>query len=270
MEIQELFTTEAIVSLLTLTLLEIVLGIDNIIFISIVSDKLPKDQQGKARSLGILIALLARVGLLFGITWIVSLKEPLFYAFKIGFSGRDIILFLGGLFLLGKSTTEIHHKLEGDDEGGKEVKVLSMRSAIIQIVLLDIVFSFDSILTAVGLVDSVYIMIIAVVISLGVMLAFARKISDFVNSHPSIKMLALSFLIMIGVLLVAEAFHVHVPKGYVYFAMAFSLLVEMLNLRLDKKQAKAVKLRGGFNEGILNKEESTSKNNNVARPVVKK
>ncbi len=246
MELQELFTTEAIISLLTLTLLEIVLGIDNIIFISIVADKLPKEQQGKARTIGILLALVVRVGLLFAISWIVSLKEPLFYAFKIGFSGRDIILFLGGLFLLGKSTTEIHHKLEGDEEDATSRKVVSMRSAIIQIVLLDIVFSFDSILTAVGLVDSVYIMIIAVVIALGVMLAFARPISNFVNTHPSIKMLALSFLIMIGLLLVAEAFHVHVPKGYVYFAMAFSLLVEMLNLRLDKKKNNAVKLRNKY------------------------
>ncbi|QHT68027.1 TerC family protein [Rhodocytophaga rosea] len=245
MELQELLTTEAIISLLTLTLLEIVLGIDNIIFISIVSDKLPKEQQKRARSIGILLALVVRVALLFGISWIVSLKEPLFYAFKMGFSGRDIILFLGGLFLLAKSTTEIHHKLEGATGESETPKVVSMRSAIIQIVLLDIVFSFDSILTAVGLVDSVYIMIIAVVIALGVMLAFAQAISNFVNKHPSIKMLALSFLIMIGLLLVAEAFHVHVPKGYVYFAMAFSLLVEMLNLRLDKKN-NAVKLRSKY------------------------
>lgn len=245
MELQELLTTEAIISLLTLTLLEIVLGIDNIIFISIVSDKLPKEQQKRARSIGILLALVVRVGLLFGISWIVGLKEPLFYAFKMGFSGRDIILFLGGLFLLAKSTTEIHHKLEGETEDDTSKKVFTMRSAIIQIVLLDIVFSFDSILTAVGLVDSVYIMIVAVVIALGVMLAFAQAISNFVNKHPSIKMLALSFLIMIGLLLVAEAFHVHVPKGYVYFAMAFSLLVEMLNLRLDKK-SNAVKLRSKY------------------------
>jgi predicted tellurium resistance membrane protein TerC len=245
MELQELFSTEAIISLLTLTVLEIVLGIDNIIFISIVSDKLPGDQQKRARTIGILLALIVRIGLLFGISWIVSLKEPLFYAFKMGFSGRDIILFLGGLFLLGKSTTEIHHKLEGATGESEAPKVVSMRSAIIQIVLLDIVFSFDSILTAVGLVDSVYIMIIAVVIALGVMLAFAQAISNFVNKHPSIKMLALSFLIMIGLLLVAEAFHVHVPKGYVYFAMAFSLLVEMLNLRLDKKN-NAVKLRSKY------------------------
>ena len=245
MELQELFSTEAIISLLTLTVLEIVLGIDNIIFISIVSDKLPKEQQKRARTIGILLALGVRIGLLFGISWIVSLKDPLFYAFKMGFSGRDIILFLGGLFLLAKSTTEIHNKLEGETEDTTSKKVFTMRSAIIQIVLLDIVFSFDSILTAVGLVDSVYIMIIAVVIALGVMLAFAQAISNFVNKHPSIKMLALSFLIMIGLLLVAEAFHVHVPKGYVYFAMAFSLLVEMLNLRLDKKN-NAVKLRSKY------------------------
>lgn len=259
MELQELFTTEAIISLLTLTLLEIVLGIDNIIFISIVSDKLPAEQQKKARSIGILLALVVRVALLFGISWIVSLKEPLFYAFKIGFSGRDIILFLGGLFLLGKSTTEIHHKLEGETEGINTRKVVTMRSAVIQIILLDIVFSFDSILTAVGLVDSVYIMIIAVVIALGVMLAFAQAISNFVNKHPSIKMLALSFLIMIGLLLVAEAFHVHVPKGYVYFAMAFSLLVEMLNLRLDKKKDNAVKLRSKYTQDNVNADEPKKK-----------
>jgi predicted tellurium resistance membrane protein TerC len=251
MDIQELFTTEAIISLLTLSLLEIVLGIDNIIFISIISDRLPKDQQKKARTVGILLALIVRVGLLFGISWIVSLKDPLFYAFKIGFSGRDIILFLGGLFLLGKSTTEIHHKLEGDEEGTSAKKATSLQSAIIQIILLDIVFSFDSILTAVGLVDNVLIMIIAVVIALGVMLAFATPISTFVNTHPSIKMLALSFLIMIGLLLVAEAFHVHVPKGYVYFAMAFSFGVELLNLKLDKKKNNSVKLRGGLNEQYI-------------------
>jgi predicted tellurium resistance membrane protein TerC len=251
MDIQELFTTEAIISLLTLSLLEIVLGIDNIIFISIISDRLPKEQQKRARTIGILMALIVRVGLLFGISWIVSLKDPLFYAFKIGFSGRDIILFLGGLFLLAKSTTEIHHKLEGDEGGATTKKATSMRSAIIQIILLDIVFSFDSILTAVGLVDNVLIMIIAVVIALGVMLAFANSISSFVNKHPSIKMLALSFLIMIGLLLVAEAFHVHVPKGYVYFAMAFSFAVELLNMKLDKKSNDAVKLRGGLNEQYI-------------------
>ncbi|MDO1447300.1 TerC family protein [Rhodocytophaga aerolata] len=251
MDIQGLFTTEAIISLLTLSLLEIVLGIDNIIFISIISDRLPKEQQKKARTVGILLALIVRIGLLFGISWIVSLKEPLFYVFKNGFSGRDIILFLGGLFLLGKSTTEIHHKLEGDEEGTSAKKATSLRSAIIQIILLDIVFSFDSILTAVGLVDNVLIMIIAVIIALGVMLAFATPISTFVNTHPSIKMLALSFLIMIGLLLVAEAFHVHVPKGYVYFAMAFSFGVELLNLKLDKKKDNAVKLRGGLNEQYI-------------------
>lgn len=248
MNFQDLLTTESIISLLTLALLEIVLGIDNIIFISIVSDRLPKEQQKKARTIGILLALIVRIGLLFAISWIVSLKDPLFYAFDIGFSGRDIILFLGGLFLLGKSTTEIHHKLEGEEESDASRKVTGFRSAIIQIVLLDIVFSFDSILTAVGLVDNVLIMIIAVVIALGVMLIFATAISNFVNTHPSIKILALSFLIMIGLLLVAEAFHVHVPKGYVYFSMAFSLGVEMINLRLDKKKGKAVKLHDRYTQ----------------------
>jgi predicted tellurium resistance membrane protein TerC len=272
MDIQALFTTEAIISLLTLSLLEIVLGIDNIIFISIISDRLPKEQQKKARTIGILLALIVRIGLLFGISWIVSLKEPLFYAFKMGFSGRDIILFLGGLFLLGKSTTEIHHKLEGDEESSAAGKATSMRSAIIQIILLDIVFSFDSILTAVGLVDEVLIMIIAVIIALGVMLAFASAIANFVNNHPSIKMLALSFLIMIGLLLVAEAFHAHVPKGYVYFAMAFSLMVELLNLKLDKKKNNSVKLRGRLNEQYIpdaDKLEGSS-GRDAGRPVMEK
>lgn len=249
MDIQALFSTEGIISLLTLSLLEIVLGIDNIIFISILAGKLPAEQQGKARTVGIALALLVRVALLFGITWIVSLKDPLFYVFNIGFSGRDIILFLGGLFLLAKSTTEIHHKLEGEEENNADPtrKRMTLRSAIIQIILLDIVFSFDSILTAVGLVDEIIIMIVAVVIALGVMLIFAKSIGDFVNKHPTVKMLALSFLLMIGLLLVVEAFHVHVPKGYVYFAMAFSLLVEILNLRMNKK-AKPVELHTRYKE----------------------
>ncbi len=240
---QELLTSAGLVSLLTLSLMEIILGIDNVIFISIVSSKLPTHQQDKARTIGILLALFVRIALLFGITWIIGLKEPLF---TLGFlemlhvdpefSGRDIILLLGGLFLIGKTTSEIHHKLQGEADGlSNEVKVKpSLMHGIIQIVLIDIVFSFDSILTAVGLVQNVVIMIIAVIISLGVMLIFAKKISDFVNNNPTIKMLALSFLVLIGFLLVVEAFGEHVPKGYVYFAMTFSFVVELLNMRSRK------------------------------------
>lgn len=236
-----LLTSEGLISLFTLTLLEIILGIDNIIFISIISSKLPADQQGRARSIGILVALGVRIALLFGITWVIGLKEPIFslpFLSYIGLdpdlSGRDLILLGGGLFLIGKTTTEIHDKLEGHEEKDRKIIRVSIVKAIIQIVLIDIVFSFDSILTAVGLVKEVSIMIVAVVISLTVMLIFAKSISDFVDRHPTIKMLALSFLVLIGFLLVVEAFDVHVPKGYVYFAMAFSFIVEMLNMRLRK------------------------------------
>ena len=237
------------ISLVTLTLMEIVLGIDNIIFISIVAGKLPVEQQGKARTIGLLCALVFRVILLLFISHIVAMKDPLFTLDlpsgmeDFGVTGRDIILFFGGLFLIAKSTTEIHGKLEGEEEEHTIKKVAhSLSKVIFQIILIDIVFSFDSILTAVGLVEHVTIMIIAVILSMGVMLAFAKAISDFVNKHPTIKMLALSFLIMIGFMLVLEALHQHVPKGYVYFAMAFSLAVELLNMRLRKK-TKPVELR---------------------------
>ena len=223
--------------------MEIVLGIDNIIFISIVAGKLPASEQGRARNIGLMLALVFRILLLLSITWIVGLKDPLFVldlpwgVADFGVTGRDLILMAGGLFLIAKSTTEIHSKLEGEEEEEEGVKKApkSLPSVIVQIVLVDIVFSFDSILTAVGLVDNVVIMIIAVIISMGIMLAFAKYIADFVNKHPTIKMLALSFLIMIGFMLVLEALHQHVPKGYIYFAMFFSLLVEMLNMRLRKK-----------------------------------
>jgi predicted tellurium resistance membrane protein TerC len=238
------------VSLLTLTFMEIVLGIDNIIFISIVAGKLPHDQQGRARNIGLTLALIFRILLLMGISWIVSLKTPLFTLnlpfldADFGVTGRDLILLAGGLFLIAKSTTEIHHKLEGDELGQEGNKVAqSLGKVIFQIILVDIVFSFDSILTAVGLVDHVIIMIIAVIISMGIMLAFSKYISDFVNKHPTVKMLALSFLIMIGIMLVLEAAHQHVPKGYIYFAMFFSLAVEMLNMRLRKATTPPVHLR---------------------------
>jgi predicted tellurium resistance membrane protein TerC len=240
---EELFTSAALVSLLTLTALEIVLGIDNVIFISIIAGKLPEGERDKARNLGLLIALLVRVALLLGITWIIGLTTPLI---TLGFlewfdldphlSGRDLILLVGGLFLIGKTTSEIHHKLEDSGAHGQVVKQgLTMGSAILQIVLIDIVFSFDSILTAVGLVKHVEIMIAAVVISLGIMMLAAKSIGDFVERHPTLKMLALSFLVLIGFLLVIEAFNVHVPKGYVYFAMAFSFIVELLNMKARKK-----------------------------------
>ena len=230
------------ISLLTLTFMEVVLGIDNIIFISIVAGKLPQAKQGRARTIGLMLALVFRILLLLSISWIVSLKDPLFVINlpwgenDFGVTGRDLILLAGGLFLIAKSTTEIHHKLEGEvEEPGVQKVFQSLGRVIIQIVLVDIVFSFDSILTAVGLVDEVLIMIIAVIIAMGIMLVFSKYIADFVNNHPTIKMLALSFLIMIGFMLVLESLHQHVPKGYIYFAMFFSLLVEMLNMRLRKK-----------------------------------
>lgn len=236
-----------IVPLLTLTLLEIVLGIDNVIFISILAGKLPKEQQAKARQTGLLLAFVTRVALLFSISWLMSLTKPLFNLPILDhpLTGRDLILLLGGLFLIGKSVTEIHHKLEGDDgsanpAGGAKV---SFNAVIAQILLLDIVFSLDSVITAVGMVKQLWIMITAVVVSLGVMLAFAGAISNFVNRHPTVKMLALSFLILIGVTLVGESLGQHIPKGYIYFSMAFAFLVEMLNLRLRTKPAHPVELR---------------------------
>jgi predicted tellurium resistance membrane protein TerC len=236
-----------IVPLLTLTLLEIVLGIDNVIFISILAGKLPKAQQAKARRTGLLLAFITRVALLFSISWLMSLTTP-FLTLPIlehALTGRDLILLLGGLFLIGKSVTEIHHKLEGEDgeanpAGGSHV---SFNAVIVQILLLDVVFSLDSVITAVGMVKELWIMITAVVLSLGVMLAAAGSISDFVNRHPTVKMLALSFLILIGVTLVGESLGQHIPKGYIYFSMAFAFLVEMLNLRLRTKSAHPIELR---------------------------
>lgn len=236
-----------VVPLLTLTLLEIVLGIDNVIFISILAGKLPKGQQAKARQTGLMLAFVTRVGLLFSISWLMSLTKPLFTLPVLGheMTGRDLILLLGGLFLIGKSVTEIHHKLEGaDGEANPSAKAISFGAVIVQILLVDVVFSLDSVITAVGMVDKLWVMITAVCISLGVMLAFAGAISDFVNRHPTVKMLALSFLILIGVTLVGESLGQHIPKGYIYFSMAFAFLVEMLNLRLRTQSAvKPVELR---------------------------
>ncbi len=231
------------VSLLTLTFMEIVLGIDNIIFISIVVNRLPAALQPRGRTIGLLLALVFRVGLLLSISWLVGMRSTLFalpfpwLAQPFGVTGRDLILLAGGLFLMYKSTTEIHTKLQGDedenDESGKAGA--TMLGTIAQVVIIDIVFSFDSILTAVGLVDNVLVMIAAVIAAMGIMLAFSGVVANFVNKNPTIKMLALSFLIMIGFMLVMEAAHQEVQKGYLYFAMAFSLIVEVLNLRLRKK-----------------------------------
>jgi len=235
---------EAWVSLLTLTVLEIVLGIDNIVFIAILAGKLPKEQQKKARQLGLTLALGTRILLLCGLKWIIGLDKPLFsldlaiFGIELHPSGRDLVLFAGGLFLLTKSTREIHEKLEGADGEKTRSMVPGFTAVIIQILLLDIVFSLDSVITAVGMAKHLPVMIIAVVIAVGFMLVFGGYISRFIEKHPTIKMLALSFLLLIGVLLVAEAFHKEIPKGYVYFAMAFSLGVEMLNLKLRSRQRK--------------------------------
>lgn len=236
------------IALLTLTVLEIVLGIDNIIFISILSGRLPERQQKRARTVGLFLAMFMRIGLLFSLTWIMRLTEPLFAIMGEEISGRDLILILGGLFLLAKSTHEIHNKLEGEEEGGGGRTVSSFTSVIIQIMLLDIVFSLDSVITAVGMTNNIGVMVAAVVIAVGFMLVFVGPISDFVLRHPTVKMLALAFLLLIGVVLIAEGFDQHISKGYIYFAMAFSVFVEMLNLRMRSKKIAPVKLRNTFAE----------------------
>jgi len=226
------------IALLTLSFMEIVLGIDNIIFISLVAGKLPKEQQKKARIGGLSAALVMRILLLLSITWIIGLTKPVLTFNEFELSWRDLILIAGGIFLLIKSTLEIHHKVEGKQEAEKQVKAInSFGYAIVQIVLLDIIFSFDSILTAIGLTDQLLLMIIAVVISIIVMMIFAKAVGDFVNEHPTIQILALSFLILIGVMLIVEGMHYHVPKGYIYFSVFFSLAIEMLNMRFRKKNA---------------------------------
>ena len=228
------------ISLLTLTGLEIVLGIDNVIFISILAGKLPREQQAKARQLGLSLALITRILLLCSISWLMSLTKVLFTlpVLDAGITGKSLILLVGGLFLIGKSVVEIHEKLEGADGHGTDGrKPASFRGAIVQILLLDIVFSLDSVITAVGMANHLWVMIVAVILALGVMLVFAGAIGDFVNRHPTLKMLALSFLILIGVTLVGEALGQHIPKGYIYFSMAFACLVEMLNLRLRAKSS---------------------------------
>jgi predicted tellurium resistance membrane protein TerC len=228
---------EAWVALATLTLLEIVLGIDNIVFISILVGRLPPEQRQQARVIGLGLAMGTRILLLLVLTWIMGLTVPLFSVLAVELSGRDLILLGGGLFLLAKSTLEIHHALEGEDEARQGGAAARFLSVLIQIAVLDIVFSLDSVITAVGLADDVEVMIIAIVIAVGVMMVAARPISDFVDAHPTIKMLALSFLVLIGVALIGEGLDFHIPKGYIYFAMAFSITVELLNLRVRRARA---------------------------------
>ncbi len=233
------------IGLLTLTALEIVLGVDNVIFISILASKLPTEQQHRARQLGLGLALITRILLLLSISWMANLTEPLFSVGDFEISGRDLILIVGGLFLVGKATFEIHERLEGHDPE-KDVAVKpSFTAVIVQIMLLDVVFSLDSVITAVGMVNQVPVMIAAVVIAIVIMLVLAGPISHFVDRHPTVKMLALAFLVLIGVNLLAEGFGQHIPKGYIYFAMAFSVLVEMLNLAASRrrKPEPPVKLR---------------------------
>jgi len=269
------FASSAVwLSLLTLTFLEIVLGVDNIIFISITASKLPEEEQKKATNIGLVLAMVMRIALLFGITWLIAMENPFFsfdfWGMKGAISGQALILFAGGIFLLYKSVTEIHHKLDGEEHGeGGKGKMISLRQAIVQITLINIVFSFDSILTAVGMTQGVegalVIMIIAVVISVLIMMIFAVPVGRFVNKHPTIQMLGLSFLILIGFMLILEGAHLghvtiggnelsSIPKGYLYFAIAFSLLVEFLNIRL-RKNKKPVQLNGATKEakaeGIL-------------------
>ena len=235
------------IAFLTLTVLELVLGIDNVIFISILSGKLPENQQQKARYIGLTLALGMRVLLLFSLTWVMGLTHPLFTIFHYDISGRDLILLIGGLFLIAKSTHEIHGSLEGEEGHASKKTYPSFASVIVQIMLLDIVFSLDSVITAVGMVDNIWIMIAAVVVSIIAMMLFAGSIGAFVQKHPTIKMLALAFLLLIGVTLIAEGFHQHISKGYIYFAMAFAVFVEVLNIRLRKK-AKPVQLHNAFSD----------------------
>ncbi len=239
---EALLTSEGIIALLTLTFLEIVLGVDNIIFISIISNRLPKEKQATARNLGLGLALIMRIGLLLGISWIIGFTEPVFTLMDHAVSVKDIILIVGGLFLIGKSTTEIHESLEVEEHGKVTKTVTSMGKVILQIVALDAVFSFDSILTAVGLTDEIAIMIVAVTLAMVVMMTFAGKISEFINKHPTLQILAMSFLILIGFMLVLEGIGTHVEKGYIYFAVFFSLTVELLNMRRRKNAAK-IRLR---------------------------
>jgi predicted tellurium resistance membrane protein TerC len=247
---------EHIIALLTLILLEVVLGIDNIIFISIVTGRLPANQQKKGRRLGLILAMFMRLLLLTVISFILKLQGDLFTVFSMGISGKDLILIAGGLFLLYKSATEIHDKMEGETgDTSKDIKVTTFGSAIGQILILDLVFSIDSIITAVGMVDELWVMYVAVVASVGVMLFASEPISRFVNNHPAFKMLALSFLLLIGVSLIAEGLEFHIPKGYIYFSMAFALLVDIFQMKMSKRKADPVRIH----EHYMPKEEETTK-----------
>ena len=237
------------IAFLTLTALELVLGIDNVIFISILVDKLPEARRELARRIGLALAMFMRIGLLFVLVWISGLTEPLFTVLRQEISGRDLILIAGGLFLLWKSTKEIHQLLEGEKGAASAAVGATFSGVILQIMIIDIVFSFDSIITAVGMVDRIEVMIAAVIASVLLMMVFAGAIGRFVSAHPTVKMLALAFLFVIGVVLIADGFDHHVPKGYVYFAMAFSVCVEMLNLRVRKRAARPVELRDRYTRG---------------------
>ena len=243
-----LSTPEAWIALGTLTTLEIVLGIDNIIFISILVGRLPEHQRNIGRRIGLSLAMLTRLALLFSIVWVMGLTEPWFTILDNVISGRDVILIGGGLFLLAKSTHEIHVSLEGVTASLQATVAASLASVLVQVAVLDVVFSLDSVITAVGLVEHVSIMAIAIILAVGVMLVAAKPIGDFVDTHPTVKMLALSFLILVGVTLIAEGFDVHVPKGYIYFSMAFSVLVEMLNIRMRRKMAAPLALHKKMEE----------------------
>jgi predicted tellurium resistance membrane protein TerC len=249
--VAELFTSENLIALLTLSSLEIVLGIDNIVFISILVGKLPPGQQAKARQIGLLLAMGMRIVLLLAISWVIGLTAPLFTLPVLAqeISGRDLILLLGGLFLVAKATWEIHDKLEGSTHGAAAPRAAGFGAILVQIVLLDIVFSLDSVITAVGLAREIWVMITAVVIAVLAMMAFAGRISAFIERHPTFKMLALSFLLLIGVVLIADGFGQHVSKGYIYFAMAFSLFVEILNIRIRKAGEAPVHLHQSYVKG---------------------
>jgi predicted tellurium resistance membrane protein TerC len=237
---------QAWIALVTLTVLEIVLGVDNIIFISILVGKLPRDRQQSGRLIGLGLAMLMRIGLLFSISWIASMSEPLFTVATHALSGRDLVLMSGGIFLLFKATMEIHNKLEGESHASAAGGGASFAGVLTQIVLLDIVFSIDSVITAIGMAEHLSIMIAAVVIAVGFMMLFSAAIGDFVLRHPTVKMLALAFLLLIGVALIADGFHQHIPRGYIYFAMGFSVFVEMLNLRVRASREKPVELRAQY------------------------
>lgn len=231
-----LFTIENLIALATLTSLEVVLGIDNVVFIAILVSKLPPERQKSARQVGLLLALVSRIALLFSISWVMTLTEPLFSVLGHGFSGRDIILVVGGLFLIAKATHEIHNKIEGSHGEGEKPKPASYVSVILQIMIIDVVFSLDSVITAVGMAKHLWVMVTAVIIAVAIMLIFAERISAFIERHPTFKVLALSFLLLIGVMLVADGCGKHVDKGYIYFAMGFSMLVEMINMRANPKR----------------------------------